>query len=82
LLLRVDNHPLFPDVCAKSGKWFRRTAELFRGPTPDETVVKKSTMIPAVETGATPSGSLNQSVVHWPTDAISLGAGATIGDPQ
>jgi hypothetical protein len=37
----LDNHPLFPDVCAKSGKWFRRAAELFRGPRPDETVVKK-----------------------------------------
>jgi hypothetical protein len=32
---QVDNHPLFPDVCAKSGKWFRRRGELFRrrGPT-------------------------------------------------
>jgi hypothetical protein len=25
-----DNQRLFPDVCAKSGKWFRRVPELFR----------------------------------------------------
>src|ERR1700722_10933737 len=46
---RLDNHPLFPDVCAQSGKWFHRAAESFRGPTPRETVVKKSTMIPVGE---------------------------------
>jgi hypothetical protein len=37
----IDNHPVFPDVCAKSGKWFRRTGELFRGQGPDETLVQK-----------------------------------------
>jgi hypothetical protein len=26
----VDTQPAFPDVYAKSGKWFRRVAELFR----------------------------------------------------
>jgi hypothetical protein len=27
-----DNQPLFPDICAGTEKWFRRTAELFRRP--------------------------------------------------
>jgi hypothetical protein len=27
---QIDNQPLFPDVCAKNGKWFRRAGELFR----------------------------------------------------
>jgi hypothetical protein len=26
-----DNQARFPDVCAQSEKWFRGTAELFRG---------------------------------------------------
>jgi hypothetical protein len=25
----MDNHPLFPDVCAKTGKWFRRHENYF-----------------------------------------------------
>jgi hypothetical protein len=25
-----DNRRLFPDICAKNGKWFRRAEELFR----------------------------------------------------
>ena len=38
---RIDNHPLFPEFCSKSEKWFRRAAELFRGSGPDETKFKK-----------------------------------------
>jgi len=38
---RIGNHPLFPDVYAKSGKWFRRPAELFRRSPADETIGKK-----------------------------------------
>jgi hypothetical protein len=69
----VDNHPLFPDVCAESGKWFRRAPELFRGPGPDETIVKKiqSFQPNTIELGATLCGSLNQPVVHWPTQKAS-----------
>jgi hypothetical protein len=26
---RPDNHPSFPDVCAKSGKWFRHRENCF-----------------------------------------------------
>ena len=29
---RLDSGLLFPDICAPSGKWFRRARELFRGP--------------------------------------------------
>jgi len=25
-----DNRRLFPDICTKNGKWFRRAGELFR----------------------------------------------------
>jgi hypothetical protein len=39
---QVDNQTLFPDACAKSEKWFRGVADLFRGDTPDETTVKNS----------------------------------------
>jgi hypothetical protein len=28
-MLAVDNGALFPDICAKSAKWFHSTAELF-----------------------------------------------------
>jgi hypothetical protein len=38
---RIDNHPVFPDVCAKSGKWFRRAGELFRRYHDDETILRK-----------------------------------------
>ncbi|MGX9424626.1 MULTISPECIES: hypothetical protein [Bradyrhizobium] len=31
LVWRFDNHALFPDICAKTSKWFHSTAELFRG---------------------------------------------------
>jgi hypothetical protein len=27
-----DNRRLFPDICAKNEKWFRRAGELFRRP--------------------------------------------------
>jgi hypothetical protein len=27
---RLDNQPLFPEICAKCPKWFRRAGELFR----------------------------------------------------
>jgi hypothetical protein len=37
----TDNHPLFPDVCAKSGKWFRHQGELFRRWLGDETILRK-----------------------------------------
>jgi hypothetical protein len=30
----IDSQRLFPDVCAKSAKWFRRTEELFRRQRP------------------------------------------------
>jgi hypothetical protein len=32
LVVPRDNHRLFPDICAKNGKWFRRAGELFRQP--------------------------------------------------
>jgi hypothetical protein len=38
---QLDNQTLFPDVCAKSEKWFRGTGDLFRGDMPDETIAKK-----------------------------------------
>jgi hypothetical protein len=43
--------------------------ELFRGPRPDETIVKKiqQSQSNAVALSPTPGGSLNQSVIHWPT---------------
>jgi hypothetical protein len=37
----MDNHPLFPDVCAKSGKWFRRPGVLFRGRAPTKQLCEK-----------------------------------------
>jgi hypothetical protein len=37
----VDNQPVFPDVYAKSRKWFHRVAGLFRRPRPDETIFQK-----------------------------------------
>jgi hypothetical protein len=37
----LDNHPAFPDVCAKSGKWFRGAAELFRHRGPTKQFLKK-----------------------------------------
>jgi hypothetical protein len=27
-----DTRELFPDICAKAEKWFRRSGDLFRGP--------------------------------------------------
>jgi hypothetical protein len=38
---QIDNHPVFPEVCAKSGKWFRPAGELFRHKKSDETIVRK-----------------------------------------
>jgi hypothetical protein len=38
---QIGNHPLFPDVCAKSGKWFRRAGQLFRRSPADETIGRK-----------------------------------------
>jgi hypothetical protein len=32
LVVPRDNHRLFPDICTKNGKWFRRAEELFRRP--------------------------------------------------
>jgi hypothetical protein len=40
--LRLDIGVLFPDICTPSGKWFRRTRELFRGPGRDETLGKNT----------------------------------------
>jgi hypothetical protein len=41
----IGNNPLFPDVYAKSGKWFRRAAELFRRSWSDETIGRKESDI-------------------------------------
>jgi hypothetical protein len=30
--LTLDSQRLFPDICAKNAKWFRRGGELFRRP--------------------------------------------------
>jgi hypothetical protein len=38
----IDSQPVFPDVCAKSRKWFHRRRELFRRRQLDETIRRKS----------------------------------------
>jgi hypothetical protein len=37
-----DNQVLFPDICTKSGKWFRDGGELFRRGGTDETLGQKA----------------------------------------
>jgi hypothetical protein len=39
---QFDNQMLFPDICAKSGKWFRGAGELFRRGGRDETLGQKA----------------------------------------
>jgi hypothetical protein len=41
LLASLNNQKLFPDICAKSEKWFRRGGELFRRRTCDEILLQK-----------------------------------------
>ena len=36
-----DSQPLFPDICAKSTKWFHQGGELFRRTGRDETLALK-----------------------------------------
>jgi len=38
---QLDTSGLFPDICTKSGKWFRRGRELFRRRGCDETLSQK-----------------------------------------
>jgi len=37
----LNNQMLFPDICTKSGKWFREAGELFRRRGCDETLRQK-----------------------------------------
>jgi hypothetical protein len=37
-----DNQVLFPDICTKSGKWFRDGGESFRRGGADETLRQKA----------------------------------------
>jgi hypothetical protein len=87
----LDNQTRFPDVCAKSEKWFRGTAELFRGASRKKQSGKASLF--QLITGpltvhfngfrpAGPSFIAPFAVVQWPIAAINFGAGVEIGVPQ
>ncbi|QWG11307.1 hypothetical protein KMZ29_16300 [Bradyrhizobium sediminis] len=74
-----DNHPLFPDVCAKSGKWFRRQENCFVGGCRTKQLPENFNDF------SRPNGRLVRwasRIVHWPTPAISSGAGVNIGEPH
>jgi len=42
LVAPLDNQVLFPDICTKSGKWFRDGGELFRRGGAGETLGQKA----------------------------------------
>jgi hypothetical protein len=75
----LDNQAAFPDVCAKSGKWFRRTAELFRRLCPT-TQLKNVNNFKLI--GCRPREIAwfigRAAVVHWPSPAVISHAGAGI----
>jgi hypothetical protein len=86
----LDNQTRFPDVCAKSEKWFRGTAELFRGGNRKKQSVKDQSfqsntdhLTVCFDDLAPAHRSWRHSLsFHWPIAAINFGAGFEIGVPQ
>jgi len=86
----IDNFPLFPDVCAKSGKWFRRRENCFVGGRATKQLSQNFNQFSLMPLAGAPPGRSGQPMAPclsfrgrllpgWPMDRTP---GVAIGGPQ